>query len=501
MGGARDVARDEDAVGHHPMDVESAAAGVAGHAPEAGGEPSPLQPFSVADRPERRQHHVDVEHAPVGEAGPPHVSARVAFQRLDGDPEAQVDPVVPLHLSGDPADHTAKRANERRLSALSDRHGEVELATDRGNLRADKAGADDQDPPRPGCQRRLQLRRVIARAQREHPVQRGLRRVEPGPRAGAGRDQQAVERDLVAIGEAHLLAGPIQTGSGHAEPPLRIDRPQARQLGMVGRHPPLQHLLREGGAIVWLVRLIPDDGQGTAEALVAQGFGSAEPCQGGADDDDPAVSLKVLYQSRYQGRDAHDVVPSSVASHRSTRIACTGQDAAARSTRWRCASSGLGSYMSASSPCSWKTSGASGTHCAYPRHRFRSTTIRILPLLLRLLPPTLASPRGGWSGAPSMLQPAWPAAVLSTLARGGASCLKTYRLSSTVITLHVALTFSQVVVGRPWCTCARGDLDAAGRLARDGRAYRAELCSASARVDALQTAGKLANNVHVSLRS
>src|SRR5215471_17531926 len=197
---------------------------------------------------------------------------------------------------------------------------------------------------------------------------------------------------------------------------------------MVGRHPPLQHLLREGGAIVRLVRLIPDDGQGPAEALVAQGFGGAEPRQGGADDDDPAVGLKVRYQGRYHCRGAHDVAPSSVSSSRSTRIACTGQDAAARRTRWRCESSGLGSYMSASSPCSWKTSGASGTHCAYPRHRFRSTTRRILPLLLRLLPPTLASPRGGWSKTPSMLQPAWPAAVLSTLARGGASCLKTHSL-------------------------------------------------------------------------
>src|SRR5215471_12631702 len=81
--GARDVAGNEDAVGHHPVDVEGAAAGVAGHAPEAGGEPSTLQPFGVADRPERRQHHVDVERTPVGKSGTPHVAARVAFQRLD----------------------------------------------------------------------------------------------------------------------------------------------------------------------------------------------------------------------------------------------------------------------------------------------------------------------------------------------------------------------------------------------------------------------------------
>ena len=164
VGGARDVARDEDAVGHHPVDVEGAAAGVAGHAPEAGGEPGTLQPFDVAERPERRHHHVDVERGPVGEAGTPHVSARVSFQRLDRDAGAEVDPVVALHLGGDLADHTAERADERRVGALGDGHVEAELPADRGHLRADEAGADDQDPPRPGRQRRLQPARVIGRA-------------------------------------------------------------------------------------------------------------------------------------------------------------------------------------------------------------------------------------------------------------------------------------------------------------------------------------------------
>jgi hypothetical protein len=60
-------------------------------------------------------------------------------------------------------------------------------------------------------------------------------------------------------------------------------------------------------------------------------------------------------------------------------------EAAARRTRRRGESSGLGLYISASSPLSWSTSGARGTHCAYPWQRFRSTTIRIgLSLLHRL---------------------------------------------------------------------------------------------------------------------
>ena len=106
-------------------------------------------------------------------------------------------------------------------------------------------------------------------------------------------------RDLVAIGQEHLPGGPIQTGRGHAEPPLGVDRPHARQLGVVGRHPALQHLLRERGTIVRLVRLVPDDGQLPAEALVAQRFGGAEPSQRGTDDDDPAVGLERRYQVRY----------------------------------------------------------------------------------------------------------------------------------------------------------------------------------------------------------
>ena len=89
---------------------------------------------------------------------------RVSFQRLHRDPEAQVDAVVPLHLGGDPADHTAERADERRVGALGDGDLEAELPADRGHLRSDEAGADDQDPPRLGGQRRLQPARVIGRS-------------------------------------------------------------------------------------------------------------------------------------------------------------------------------------------------------------------------------------------------------------------------------------------------------------------------------------------------
>ncbi len=330
---ARDVARDEDAVGHHAVDVEGAATGVAGHAPEAGRQAR--RPPAIrccgstrATPPPRRRRAWSrrrVEHA-----------ARVRSRPLPAcsteTPTRRSTPCVPLHLGGDLADHAAERTDERRGSALGDGHLEAELPADRGHLRADEAGADDQDPLRLGGQCRLQPARVLGRANREQTLQLGLLLVEPGPRADAGGDQQPVVRDLVAIGQAHVLGSAIETGGGHAEPPFRIDFAAARQQGVIGRHPPFQHLLRERRPIVRLVLLIADEGQLAGEALVAQGFGSAEPGQGGADDDDPAVGLERCYDGRNECRSAHDFACFPL-SAKSTMIACTGQDAAARRTR------------------------------------------------------------------------------------------------------------------------------------------------------------------------
>jgi hypothetical protein len=141
---------------------------------------------------------------------------------------------------------------------------------------------------------------------------------------------------------------------------------RARELGVAGRHPPFQHLFREWGTIVGLVRLVPDNGQLPVEARVAQGFGAAEPREGGTNNDDPAAGPEGGDDVGHECRGAHDAVPFPLScmplACMSSMIACTGQDAAARRTRWRCESSGFGSYMTASSPCSLMTSGASGTH-------------------------------------------------------------------------------------------------------------------------------------------
>ena len=125
VGKAGDVANDKDGVGHHAINIEGATARVAADAPEAGGQPGPLQPFGVADRTERRQHHVTLHHAVVGESGTPHMALAVALQGLHSDPGTEVDTMVPLHLRGDRTNYAAERTNERCGAALHDRHGEA----------------------------------------------------------------------------------------------------------------------------------------------------------------------------------------------------------------------------------------------------------------------------------------------------------------------------------------------------------------------------------------
>jgi hypothetical protein len=97
---------------------------------------------------------------------------------------------------------------------------------------------------------------------------------------------------LIAISQADLPVRPIQAGGCHTEPPLGFYRSHARKLGMVGWDPALQYLLREGWAIVWFVRLIPDDGQVSAEPLLAQCLCGAKSGQRSADNDDSAGAFK-----------------------------------------------------------------------------------------------------------------------------------------------------------------------------------------------------------------
>src|SRR5262249_1401450 len=106
---------------------------------------------------------------------------------------------------------------------LYDRHREAQLAADRGHLRPDKSGADDEDPAWFGGQGLLQAGRVIAGADRVNSFECGLLWVGPLSRASTSSDQQAIEPDLVAACQAHLLVHSVQTRGSLAEQPLRVD--------------------------------------------------------------------------------------------------------------------------------------------------------------------------------------------------------------------------------------------------------------------------------------
>ena len=212
------------------------------------------------------------------------------FERFHRHTGTQVDSGVALHLGGDVADHPAERPDQRCAGALRDRHVQSEITADRGHLGADEAGADDQHPLRPGLQRRLQLGRVIAGAQRVEALQLGLFGVEPRAGPDAGGDQQPVVGHLVAVGEQHFPVVAVQSGGRHAQTPVGVDLPQPRQLGVPRRHPSLEHLLGQRRPVVRLVHLVADDGQRAGEALVAQRLRGAQPGQRRTDDDDPALA-------------------------------------------------------------------------------------------------------------------------------------------------------------------------------------------------------------------
>jgi hypothetical protein len=330
--GPRDVTGDENGVGDHAVDVKGAAAGVAADSPEPGGQAGAVEPFGVANRAQRRHHHIDVQGGAIGEPRVTHMAVGVTVERLDRNPGTQINAGIALHLGRDLADHSAQRADQRRVGALGNSHRKTELATDRRHFRPDEPRSHDQHPLRSGFQRRLQSSRVITAAQREHPFQRAFCWVEPRPRAGTGRDQQPVVGHCAAIGQYDLLVVAVQSGGGHTEAPVGIDGPHAGKLGVIGAHPALEHLLGQRGTVIRFVRLIADQRQTTAKTAIPQCFCSSKPRQRYAHDDDAALDLEGVYQIGHQWVRAHFVVTCSGAST-SIRIACTGHDATARNTR------------------------------------------------------------------------------------------------------------------------------------------------------------------------
>ena len=217
-GSPRDVTGDEDVVGHHTVDVEGPAAGVAGRRPRirwpARRPPATRHCGSSPARPPPRRLRGRC-HQRVGPGAP---CPRRPRAPRTATPVRRSTPASICICRGDIADHPAQRADQRGLAALGDRHLEVEIAAHRGDLGADEPGADDQHPARAVPSNAAASLAASSHVRtREHALQGGFLGVEPRPRPGAGGDQQPVVVDRVAVGQQHLMVGPVQTDRGDAQ--------------------------------------------------------------------------------------------------------------------------------------------------------------------------------------------------------------------------------------------------------------------------------------------
>ena len=111
-----------------------------------------------------------------------------------------------------------------------------------------------------------------------------------------------------------------------------------------------------GGRSYGLLLLVADDGDRSVVAAGAQRLGRPQPGQRRPDDHDPGTVG--------QPADLRPGHGDAARSSTSTRMAPTGHAAAARNTLTRWASSGSGTYISASCPTKRNTSGARNAHWA-----------------------------------------------------------------------------------------------------------------------------------------
>ena len=259
MGCPGDVAGDEDVIGHHTVDIEGAAPGITCQSPLSGSQLRAFQPLHIADGPQRGHHYVDVEHGSVRESRSADVAARVTFEVFHRNTGPQIHSCVAHHLCGDLTDHSAECAHQRTLTAFGHSHRQIQVAAHRGDLGTDETRTDDQHPLRTSLERGGQFGGVLGRANRVDAFQCGFLGVGPGACPRPGGDQQAAVLDVLTVGQLDHVVEPVQADSRHPQSPVGVHPTQPGQLGVVGGHPALEHLLGQRWAVIGLMRLIADD--------------------------------------------------------------------------------------------------------------------------------------------------------------------------------------------------------------------------------------------------
>ena len=108
--GPRHVAGDEDVVGHHAIDVVRAATGVAAHAPLTGRQASAVEPFHVADRPQRGMTTSTSSTVPSDSVADRTCPDSSPFSDFTDTPVRRSTPGVAHHVRRDVTDHAAQGA-------------------------------------------------------------------------------------------------------------------------------------------------------------------------------------------------------------------------------------------------------------------------------------------------------------------------------------------------------------------------------------------------------
>ena len=198
----RDVACREDA-GHARLEV------LVDEDAVVDGQPCRLGKLDPRGDADADDDQVAVDRAPVVELDA--LDARLAAERPQRGAGEQLDAVVAVDVGVQAADVATQNLLERDLGALDERDVASDLPRGGGHLRADPAGPDDRQAPRrpEPLPERVRVGEVT---QREHALQAGAGDLHAA-RARAGRQQQTVIRQPLAVGERDLAGRRVDPGS------------------------------------------------------------------------------------------------------------------------------------------------------------------------------------------------------------------------------------------------------------------------------------------------
>jgi hypothetical protein len=217
--------------------------------------------------------------------------------------------MLALQASHPLSNHAPKRSCERRGPTLDQCDWQAQLTANGGNLRSGEPTPDDEYPFKVIAQALLEELRVIASPQGEDAIKRCLGWIGPGPRSRPGGNKEAVERDVLSIGQTDLLALKIQTCCCNPQPPFNIIQSlKSRQLGMFSRNPTGQDGFRERRAIIGQIRFISNKRQVPSKPFGTQGFRSTKTSKGSAYNHDASA----VFESG----------PDFMAPHMAPRLIC-----------------------------------------------------------------------------------------------------------------------------------------------------------------------------------